>query len=64
MSKLTSAKRSSLPNKTFVFPKARKFPIPDKSHAANAKARASAIGGTVKAKVDAAVNRKYPAMGK
>lgn len=59
MSKLTSAKRNALSSKTFVFPESRKFPIPDRSHASNAKARASHIGGAVKTKVFAAVKRKF-----
>ena len=64
MAKLTSAKRNSLPGKSFVFPGARKFPIPDASHAQNALSRASAQGGDVKAKVDAAVHDKFPRIGK
>lgn len=41
MSKLTSKKRNALPKMDFGEPKARKYPMPDKSHAANAKSRAS-----------------------
>ena len=41
MSKLTSKGRSGLKNSTFGLPGERKYPMPDKSHAANAKARAS-----------------------
>ena len=59
MAKLTTKKRNALSSSSFVFPKTRKFPINDRSHAANAKARASAKGGAVKAKVDAAVKRKF-----
>jgi hypothetical protein len=40
MAKLTAKKRNSLPAKEFALPKERKYPINDKSHAANAKARA------------------------
>jgi hypothetical protein len=65
MAKLTSASRNSLPSNDFVFPGQRKFPIPDRSHGANAKARAAQSGNpAVKAKVDAAVNRKFPGIGK
>jgi hypothetical protein len=39
--KLTSKGRSKIPAKEFGEPKGRKYPMPDKSHAANAKARAS-----------------------
>jgi hypothetical protein len=50
--------------KSFAGPN-RSYPIPDKAHAANAKARASQFASpAVKAKVDAAVARKYPDMGK
>jgi hypothetical protein len=40
MAKLTTAKRNALPSSTFAGP-GRSYPIPDKSHAANAKARAT-----------------------
>lgn len=41
MAKLTSKKRNSLSKETFGLPGERKYPMPDKSHAANAKARAT-----------------------
>jgi hypothetical protein len=41
MSKLTSSARNSLKASTFGLPGQRKYPMPDASHAANAKARAS-----------------------
>lgn len=41
MSKLDSEQRAKLPNKTFGEPGKKAYPMPDKSHAANAKARAS-----------------------
>lgn len=60
MSKLTYGARKDLPSKDFVYPKERKYPIPDRSHGANAKARAAQSGSSsVKAKVDAAVDRKF-----
>lgn len=40
MAKLTSASRNKLPGDSFALP-GRKYPIEDKSHAANARARAS-----------------------
>jgi hypothetical protein len=40
MSKLTSKQRNDLPPVEFAGPK-RSYPIPDASHAANAKARAT-----------------------
>ncbi len=41
MAKLSSTLRSHLPAKKFGIPSERKYPMPDKNHAANAKARAS-----------------------
>lgn len=41
MAKLTTKKRNKLKSTTFGLPKERKYPMPDKSHARNAKARAS-----------------------
>jgi hypothetical protein len=41
MAKLTSAKKNAEPKKEFGLPEERKYPMPDKSHARNAKARAS-----------------------
>lgn len=40
MAKLTTKARKKLPKSDFALPKSRKYPIQDKSHAANAKARA------------------------
>lgn len=41
MAKLKSAARNKLPKSDFGLPAERKYPMPDKSHAANAKARAT-----------------------
>lgn len=41
MAKLTTAKKDAEPKKEFGLPEERKYPMPDKSHARNAKARAS-----------------------
>jgi hypothetical protein len=41
MAKLTADARNGLGAGKFGLPKTRKYPMPDKSHAANAKARAS-----------------------
>ncbi len=60
MTKLTSKRRNALPDKTFVFPGTRKYPIPDASHARNALSRAAHQGGSVEAKVRSAVKKKYP----
>lgn len=41
MAKLTSKARKSLSSSTFGLPSKRAYPMPDKSHASNAKARAT-----------------------
>lgn len=41
MGLLTARKRSALPAAEFGLPGSRKYPMPDKAHAANAKARAT-----------------------
>jgi len=63
MAKLTSKKRKSLPKSTFGLPGKRAYPMPDRSHAANAKARASQqvaagnLSPASKAKIDAKANK-------
>ncbi len=64
MAKLTAKRRNALPGKSFAGPN-RSFPIEDKSHARNALSRVSQFGSSqLKAKVKAAVHRKYPDIGK
>jgi hypothetical protein len=41
MANLTEKKRDSLKSSTFGLPEERKYPMPDASHARNAKARAA-----------------------
>jgi hypothetical protein len=41
MAKLNAVARKRIPAKEFGMPKQRKYPMPDKSHAANAKSRAT-----------------------
>lgn len=41
MGELSTRKRNSLPTSTFGLPEERKYPMPDESHARNAKARAA-----------------------
>lgn len=60
--KLDAKTRNAIPSSEFAIPGARKFPIMDRSHAANAKSRAS--GTKYQGRVDAAVHRRYPSMGK
>lgn len=63
MAKLTAKKRNVLPKSSFGEPGSRKYPMPDKSHAANAKARASQqaakgnLSSSAKARIDAKANR-------
>ena len=63
MAQLTEKKRDSLKESTFGLPDERKYPMPDKSHARNAKARASqqeekgTITGSEKAKIDRKADR-------
>jgi len=62
MAKLTAKKRNSLPNKDFAGP-GRSYPVNDRSHAANAKARASQmekagkLSPSAKAKIDSKANK-------
>lgn len=58
MAKLTAAKRNALPDSDFAGPN-RSYPVFDKSHAANAKARVSQFGSpSLKKKVDAKADKK------
>ncbi|WP_348269744.1 hypothetical protein P8936_16475 [Edaphobacter paludis] len=41
MAKLTSGMRSALPSSTFGLPKQKKYPMPDPTHAIDAKGRAT-----------------------
>ena len=64
MSVLTAEKRNALPKKDFAGPQGS-YPINDMSHARNALSRVSQFGSSeLKAKVQAAVHRKYPSIGK
>lgn len=63
-SALSSKARNDLPDSAFAL-SGRRYPIHDRSHAANALARVAQHGTPEeKAKVRAAVHRKYPDMGK
>lgn len=41
MARLTAAARQRIPTSEFGLPGSRKYPMPDRSHASNAKARAT-----------------------
>ena len=63
MSKLTTKARKRLKPKEFALPKSRKYPLNDKTHAANAKSRASEmehkgkISKATEEKIDAKANK-------
>ena len=63
MSKLTTAKRKKIPKSEFGLPGEKKYPMEDKAHARNAKARASQmvnkgkLSESSKEKIDAKANR-------
>ena len=58
MAELTTKKRNNEPKSDFGLPEERKYPMPDKAHARNAKARASQqrhegnLSATDKARID------------
>lgn len=60
--KLTAAKRKKIPKKEFGLPGEKKYPVNDKAHAVNAKARATQmvnkgkLSASSKAKIDAKAN--------
>lgn len=63
MGNLTSKKRNALPASQFGLANERKYPMPDKAHAANAKARAAQqvtagnLSPAQEAQIDAKANR-------
>ena len=70
MAKLKLKTRNALPKSEFGIPGERKYPMPDKSHAANAKARATQmvnkgkLTAASKAKIDAKANKILGQSGK
>lgn len=66
--KLSPTKRNNLPKSDFGLPGKKAYPMPDKAHAANAKARATQmvnagkLSPSSKAKIDAKANKilKHP----
>ena len=65
MAKLKTTTRKSLSAKDFAEPDKRKYPIEDKAHARNALSRVAQSGTPAeKAKVNRAVKKKYPSVGK
>jgi len=64
MAKLTTKARKKIPATEFGEPKKHAYPMPDKAHAANAKARAAQmvkkgkLSESEKKKIDAKANKK------
>jgi len=63
MAKLTAEKRKKIPKKEFGLPGEKKYPMEDKAHARNAKARASEMANkgklskSAEAKIDAKADK-------
>jgi len=63
MAKLSTESRNKLKKSTFGLPEERKYPMPNRSHAANAKARASQmekkgkLSESAKEKIDAKADK-------
>lgn len=63
MAKLTTKARKEVPKSEFGLPGSKKYPMPDRAHAANAKARASQmvakgkLSAGSKEKIDAKANK-------
>jgi hypothetical protein len=63
MAKLTTKTRKKLPKSDFGLPGEKKYPMPNRAHAANAKARASEmehkgkLSESSKEKIDAKANK-------
>lgn len=63
MATLTTKARKAIPKKEFGLPGEKKYPMPDRAHAANAKARASEmekkgrLSESSKKKIDAKANK-------
>lgn len=64
MAKLTTKARKALPSSAFAGP-GRSYPVEDKAHARNAKARAAQFASpALKARVDARANKVLGKKGK
>src|SRR6476620_10807158 len=61
----STKERKKLSKKSFALPGKRKYTIPDKAHARNALARVAQHGTPAEQKkVEAAVRKRYPSLGK
>lgn len=59
MAKLTAKRRRKIPKRKFALPGSRRFPIHDRAHAANAKARATQMAK--KGKISTSTKKKIHA---
>lgn len=63
MAKLTTQARKAIPKGEFGLPGSKRYPMPDRAHAANAKARATQmvekgkLSASSKSKIDAKANK-------
>jgi hypothetical protein len=61
MAELTTATRKRIPSSKFGMPESRKYPMPDRSHAANARAtqmvKKGKLSSSAAAKIRAKANR-------
>lgn len=63
MAKLTAKKRNKIPESEFGMPGEKKYPMPDKAHAVNAKARATQmakkgkLSSASRSKIDVKANK-------
>ena len=70
MATMSTKSRNALAKSSFGLPGPRKYPMPDKAHAANAKARASQqvkagnLSPSSKAKIDSKANKILGTKGK
>lgn len=70
MAKLTTKARKKIPTKEFGLPGERKYPMPDRVHATNAKSRASQqvkkgnLSKSAEARIDAKANKLLGKKGK
>lgn len=64
MGTLTTKQRAQLPSSDFAIPERRSYPIQDEAHARDALSRVAANGTPAeKARVRAAVHKRYPDIG-
>ena len=65
MAKLTTKQRKRMKSSTFALPRQRAYPIPDISHARNARSRVAQFGTDAEqSKVRRAVEKKFPSLKK